>query len=118
MIGASNKVPSNCIFWFICVSQDLLPELQAVCQCLEAVAPVVEEVPSENLTEATSKNEEPLLPPVPSDFSAKPQFTRRKRKVETNNENDCPAKKIVGDGTRSLKTPVRWMSCKTEIVIR
>lgn len=91
------------------ISQDLLPELQAVCQCFEAVAPVfVKVVPSENMAEAN------LVPPAP-DVNAEPQCTRRKRKV---NENDGPAKKIVGDGTRSLTTPVSWMSWKTEIVIR
>ncbi|XP_060756098.1 ribonucleases P/MRP protein subunit POP1 isoform X2 [Neoarius graeffei] len=94
------------------LKQDLLPELQAVCQCFEAVDPaVVERVPSENLAEAS------LVPPAPSDFSSEPRCTRRKRKAEADNERACPAKKIVGDGTRSLTTPVSWRSCKTEIVI-
>lgn len=97
----------------MCVSQDLLPELQAVCQCFEAVAPaVVKAVPSENLAEAS------LPPPAPSDLSDGPQCTRRKRNVEADYENDCPAKKKVGDGTCSLTTAVSWASCKTEIVIR
>ncbi|XP_058233035.1 ribonucleases P/MRP protein subunit POP1 isoform X1 [Hemibagrus wyckioides] len=94
------------------LKQDLLPELQAVCQCFEAVAPaVVEAVPSENLAE------ESLVPPAPSDGNCEPKCTKRKRKLETDNEKDYPAKKIVGDGTRSLNTPVSWKSCKTEIVI-
>ncbi|MCI4391374.1 hypothetical protein PGIGA_G00133550 [Pangasianodon gigas] len=94
------------------LKQDLLPELQAVCQCFEAVAPaVVEVVPSENLAEASP------IPPAPSDLSSEPQCSKRKRKVEADDENGCPAKKIVGDGTRSLSTPVSWMSSTTEIVI-
>lgn len=96
-----------------CVFQDLLPELQAVCQCFEAVAPaVVEAVPSENLAG------ESLVPPAPSDGNCEPKCTKRKRKLKTNNEKDYPAKKIVGDGTRSFNTPVSWKSCKTEIIIR
>lgn len=96
----------------MCVSQDLLPELQAVCQCFETVAPVEKVVPSKNLAEAS------LLPSATSDISAEPQCTRKKRKMDANYGNDCPAKKIVGDGTRALTDPVSWMSCKTEIVIR
>ncbi|XP_053343428.1 ribonucleases P/MRP protein subunit POP1 [Clarias gariepinus] len=90
------------------LKQDLLPELQAVCQCFEAVVPAaVEVIPSEKLPE----------PNAPSDLISKPRCTKRKRKVEAGDENDSPAKKIVGDGTRSLTTAVSWMSCKTEIVI-
>lgn len=94
------------------LKQDLLPELQTVCQCFEPVGPAgVEVVPSENLVGAS------LISNALSEFSPKPQCTRRKRKVEADNENDCPVRKIVGDGTRSLTTPVSWSSCNTEIVI-
>lgn len=80
-----------------------------MCQCFEAVVPAaVEVIPSEKLPE----------PNAPSDLISKPRCTKRKRKVEAGDENDYPAKKIVGDGTRSLTTAVSWMSCKTEIVIR
>ncbi|GAA6098880.1 ribonucleases P/MRP protein subunit POP1 [Tachysurus ichikawai] len=90
------------------LKQDVLPELQAVCQSFEAVAPaVVEAVPSEKLAEK---------PPASSDGIFKPKCTKGKRKRAAENK-DYPAKKIVGDGTRSLTTPVSWVSCKTEIVI-
>lgn len=84
-----------------------------MCQCLEAVVPaVVKAVPSENLAE------ECPIPPAPSDVCNEPQCTRGKRKAKANNKKDCPAKKIVGDGTLLPTTPVSWMSSKTEIFIR
>ncbi|TSK20265.1 Ribonucleases P/MRP protein subunit POP1 [Bagarius yarrelli] len=95
------------------LKQDLLPELQAVCQCFEAITPaVVEVVPSQNLAK------ENPAPPATSDTTYKPQGTlKRKRKLASDIQKEYPAKKIVGDGTRSLTTPVSWRSCKTSVVI-
>lgn len=92
--------------------QDLLPELQAVCQCVETVAPA----PEISLTEPG-----PAATPTvadPSDPSSEPQPRGQKRKREDDGNNCQPAKKILGDGTRSPTTPVSWTSSKTHIVIR
>ncbi|KAI5620875.1 ribonucleases P/MRP protein subunit POP1 [Silurus asotus] len=90
------------------LKQDLLQELQSVCHCFEAVAPANVDVdPSEDL------QEESLIPAASSD--SKPRCAKRKLKAD--HKYGCTAKKIVGDGTRSLTTPVSWTSCKTEIVI-
>ncbi|XP_030638970.1 ribonucleases P/MRP protein subunit POP1 [Chanos chanos] len=92
------------------VKQDLLPELKAVCQCSEAVVP-----------SATAAVPVPAPVPTPVPESTQPsptgQPTSRKRKRTDGNPDGQPAKKIVGDGTRSPTTPVSWRSPVSGIVI-
>lgn len=91
--------------------QDLLSELQTVCHC-EAVAPVVPVViPA---VEASSSEPEPKSAKTPE---AK-QITSKKRKRSCKDTSGPPAKKILGDGTRSPSTPVTWKSSSTGIVIK
>ncbi|XP_062841503.1 ribonucleases P/MRP protein subunit POP1 [Trichomycterus rosablanca] len=86
------------------LKQDLLPELQAVCQCSEAVSPAVEAEPS-------------LTATAPVDASSEPPGTGRKRKRQDDSSIYPPAKRILGDGTRLSTTPVSWKSSQTDIVI-
>ncbi|XP_069579751.1 ribonucleases P/MRP protein subunit POP1 [Brachyistius frenatus] len=78
------------------LKQDLLPELQTVCQCCEAVLPVV--------TPAESSPESKLTP-----------GTKRKRSCKE--ASGPPAKKILGDGTRPPSAPVTWRSSSSGILI-
>ncbi|KAL7835658.1 hypothetical protein SRHO_G00280050 [Serrasalmus rhombeus] len=96
------------------LKQDLLPELQSVCQCFEAMAPATEANTSKPQAEPGPADH--LTAPTLSDPSTKPQNSR-KRKQEDGGYDNYPAKKILGDGTRSLMTPVSWKSSKTDIVI-
>ncbi|XP_029359366.1 ribonucleases P/MRP protein subunit POP1 [Echeneis naucrates] len=90
------------------IKQDLLPELQSVCQCCEAVVPPVVPlvIPAES-TPIPEPGESPEDKPMP----------RTKRKQNCKDAGGPPAKKILGDGTRSLTTPVTWRSSSTGIVI-
>ncbi|XP_032373912.1 ribonucleases P/MRP protein subunit POP1 isoform X1 [Etheostoma spectabile] len=94
------------------MKQDLLPELQAVCQCCEAVlAPVVPVVtPAE-----VGPTIEPE--PKPEKTAEAEQMTGTKRKQTFKDAGGPPAKKILGDGTRSPTTPVTWKSSSNGIVI-
>ncbi|KAG9339362.1 hypothetical protein JZ751_023755 [Albula glossodonta] len=87
------------------MKQDLLPELQAVCLCTEAVPPPVP-VPLPA----------PDPAPGPEQTAGEDQPAGRKRK--RGDKGAVPAKKILGDGTRSPTTSVTWQSDSTGIVIR
>uniref|UniRef100_A0AAQ5WYS7 Uncharacterized protein n=1 Tax=Amphiprion ocellaris TaxID=80972 RepID=A0AAQ5WYS7_AMPOC len=91
---------------------DLLPELQAVCQCCEAVLPPV--VPVVTPAEANPILEPESRPENPPE--AKP-IPGTKRKRSSKDAGGPPAKKILGDGTRLPTTPVTWKSSSTGIVI-
>ncbi|XP_030015166.1 ribonucleases P/MRP protein subunit POP1-like isoform X2 [Sphaeramia orbicularis] len=88
------------------LKQDLLAELRSVCDCSEAVVPVV--VPEPSPAEVT--------PTV--DSEPKPKTTPgAKRKRSSKDQSGPPAKKILGDGTRSPTTPVTWKSSSSTTVI-
>ncbi|XP_029927547.1 ribonucleases P/MRP protein subunit POP1 isoform X2 [Myripristis murdjan] len=95
------------------LKQDLLPELQSVCQCCEAVIPPVAPV----ITPAgfVAPTPEPELNPEKTPEAKQTPGTKRKRSCK--DAVGPPAKKIVGDGTRSPTTPVTWKSSSTGIVI-
>ncbi|XP_031589392.1 ribonucleases P/MRP protein subunit POP1 [Oreochromis aureus] len=90
------------------LKQDLLHELQTVCQCCEAVIPPAAPVEVNPTLEADSEPENtPEAKPVPG--------TKRKRSRK--DATGPPAKKILGDGTRLPSTPVSWRSSSNGIVI-
>ncbi len=97
----------------VCSLQDLLPELQTVCQCYEAVVPPV--VPVVTPAEVVPTEE---LEPKPEKTPEAKQMTGTKRKRTCKDASGPPAKKILGDGTRSPTTPVTWRSSSTGIVIK
>lgn len=84
------------------IKQDLVSELQTVCQCCEAV-----------VTPAPTSEQEL----VPEKTHEAMQISRTKRKRRSKDDQGPPAKKILGDGTRSPTTPVSWKSSSTGIVI-
>uniref|UniRef100_A0A3Q1G3M0 POP1 homolog, ribonuclease P/MRP subunit n=1 Tax=Acanthochromis polyacanthus TaxID=80966 RepID=A0A3Q1G3M0_9TELE len=94
------------------LKQDLLPELQAVCQCCEAVLPPV-------LPVVTPAEANPILEPEskPENPPEAKQIPGTKRKRSSKDADGPPAKKILGDGTRLPTTPVTWKSSSTGIVI-
>ncbi|XP_070768153.1 ribonucleases P/MRP protein subunit POP1 [Enoplosus armatus] len=95
------------------IKQDLLLELQTVCQCSEAVRPPVAPV-------VTPAEVVPTLEPKPKPPEKTPQakqITGTKRKRTCKDACGPPAKKILGDGTRSPTTPVTWKSSSTGIVM-
>uniref|UniRef100_H3D6Z6 POP1 homolog, ribonuclease P/MRP subunit n=1 Tax=Tetraodon nigroviridis TaxID=99883 RepID=H3D6Z6_TETNG len=93
------------------MKQDLLPELQAVCQCSEAVYPPA--LPAGIPAEVPIHGEE-----HPSGKSSETeQMTGTKRKRSGEDASEPPAKKILGDATRSPTTPVTWRSSTTGIVL-
>ncbi|XP_039972996.1 ribonucleases P/MRP protein subunit POP1 [Xiphias gladius] len=92
--------------------QDLLHELQGVCQCCEAVVSPV--VPVVTPAEVAPTPEPELKPDKTPDAI---QIPGTKRKWNYKNASGPPAKKILGDGTRSPSTPVTWRSSSTGIVI-
>ncbi|XP_029306579.1 ribonucleases P/MRP protein subunit POP1 [Cottoperca gobio] len=94
------------------IKKDLLPELQTVCQCCEAVVPPV--VPVVTPAEAVATLE---LEPMPEKTPEAKQITGTKRKRSFKGASGPPAKKILGDGTRSPTTPVTWKSSSNGIVI-
>ncbi|XP_076850773.1 ribonucleases P/MRP protein subunit POP1-like isoform X2 [Brachyhypopomus gauderio] len=49
--------------------------------------------------------------------ASEPQHPGKKRKREVDCNDGTSAKKVLGDGTRSPSTPVRWKSSSSEIVI-
>ncbi|KAJ3597780.1 hypothetical protein NHX12_001297 [Muraenolepis orangiensis] len=89
------------------LKQDLLPELQSVCQCSEPIIPVVPPVAM------------PVQPaPTPSPGPRKAdRIPGAKRKRSARDEDGPPEKKIVGDGTRPPSAPVSWTSASTGILI-
>ncbi|KAG7237310.1 hypothetical protein INR49_032493 [Caranx melampygus] len=91
------------------IKEDLLPELQSVCQCCEAVVPPL--VPVVTPAEVTITPEPELTP------EKTPEIPGNKRKRNSKDPSVPPAKKILGDGTRSPTTPVTWRSNSTGIVI-
>lgn len=97
----------------MCPLQDLLSELQAVCQCCEAVVPPV--VPVVKSAEVVVTHE---LEPKPEKTPETKQLTGTKRKRASDDPGGPPAKKILGDGTRASSTPVTWKSSSTGIVIK
>ncbi|KAJ8290957.1 hypothetical protein GJAV_G00019650 [Gymnothorax javanicus] len=94
------------------LKQDLLSELQLVCQCSEAVVP-----PTPVPLPAPEPDPAPLQKDTPE--KEQPAEGKRKRKHAGGGSGDpVPMKKILGDGTRSPFTPVTWRSDSTGIVIR
>ncbi|XP_056290112.1 ribonucleases P/MRP protein subunit POP1 isoform X2 [Pseudoliparis swirei] len=91
------------------IKQDLLPELQAVCQCDEAVLPPA--VTPAEVVPALEPEPEPEKTP-----ESKPT-TGTKRKRTFKDAREPSAKMILGDGTRSPTTPVTWKSSSNGIVI-
>ncbi|XP_018521260.2 LOW QUALITY PROTEIN: ribonucleases P/MRP protein subunit POP1 [Lates calcarifer] len=94
------------------IKQDLLPELQSVCQCCEAVVPPV--VPLVTPAEVIPTPEPERRPENTPEAM---QIHRTKRKRNCKDASGPPAKKILGDGKRSPSTPVTWRSNSTGIVI-
>ncbi|XP_031178566.1 ribonucleases P/MRP protein subunit POP1 isoform X2 [Sander lucioperca] len=94
------------------MKQDLLPELQAVCQCCEAVVPPVLPVVTPAEVVPTVEPE-----PKPEKTAEAKQVTGTKRKRTFKDAGGPPAKKILGDGTRSPTTSVTWKSSSNGIVI-
>ncbi|XP_074510658.1 ribonucleases P/MRP protein subunit POP1 [Sebastes fasciatus] len=94
------------------IKQELLPELQTVCQCCEAVVPPV--VPAVTPAEVVPT---PEPEPTPEKTPESKQITGTKRKRLFKDASEPPAKKILGDGTRSPTTPVTWRSSSNGIVI-
>ncbi|XP_020793062.2 ribonucleases P/MRP protein subunit POP1 isoform X2 [Boleophthalmus pectinirostris] len=94
------------------LKQELLTELQYVCECSEPVIPAVVPValPSE-----VSQSEETMELPKPGSVITKNSGTKRKRSCL--DQSGPPAKKILGDGTRSPTTPVTWKSSTSTTVI-
>lgn len=76
------------------LKQDVLPELQAVCQCRESVC------------EDSSS----------SSAAAVDALRSRKRKCSAD-AAELPAKRLLGDGTRAVEDPVCWESADTHITI-
>lgn len=99
----------------VCSWQDLLPELQAVCQCCEAVVPPVVPVVTPAEVVPTSEQEQE---PKPEKTPEAKQVTGTKRKRNCKAASGPPAKKILGDGTRAPSTPVTWKSHSTGIIIK
>lgn len=94
------------------LKQDLLGELQRVCDCSEAVIPVV--VPVVQQAEVFP-SEETGESPKPSAVTKQISGTKRKR--SSKDQSGPPAKKILGDGTRSPTTPVTWKSSSSTTII-
>ncbi|XP_033836821.1 ribonucleases P/MRP protein subunit POP1 [Periophthalmus magnuspinnatus] len=94
------------------LKQDLLTELQYVCECSEPVIPPV--VPVALPAEVPS-SEKTMELPNPSPVIK--QMSGIKRKSSCSDKSGPPAKKIIGDGTRSPTTPVMWRSRTSTTVI-
>uniref|UniRef100_A0A3P9JBL1 POP1 homolog, ribonuclease P/MRP subunit n=1 Tax=Oryzias latipes TaxID=8090 RepID=A0A3P9JBL1_ORYLA len=94
------------------LKQDLLPELQRVCECFEAVVPPV--IPVATPAESASTLESEPKPEVSPKAKVTPGGKRKRSRVDAGGP---PAKKILGDGTRSPDTPVTWKSSSSGIVI-
>ncbi|XP_067094443.1 ribonucleases P/MRP protein subunit POP1 [Osmerus mordax] len=107
------------------LKQDLLPELRAVCQCSEAVPPppTLEEMPPAPAPAPPSQPPPgPAQAPGPDTETKGPQpdgtkASKRKRSQGETETTGPPAKKVLGDGTRSPTTPVTWRSSTTGIVL-
>ncbi|XP_017268731.1 ribonucleases P/MRP protein subunit POP1 [Kryptolebias marmoratus] len=89
------------------LKQDLLPELQSVCQCHEAVPQVLHAGVSDTSQPASK----------PENASEEKLKCGIKRKRSSKDASEPPVKKILGDGTRLPGTPVTWKSDSTGIVI-
>ncbi|KAM6968283.1 ribonucleases P/MRP protein subunit POP1 [Aplochiton taeniatus] len=110
------------------LKQDLLPELQAVCCCSEPMfqpdAPGALPVPEPEPEPEPSPGPSTPLAPTPDPgrgLVKKPGVELKARGKRKRNSSaaagEPPAKKILGDGTRSPMTPVSWKSSSTMIVI-
>lgn len=97
----------------VCSLQDLLLELQTVCQCCEPVVPPVVAVVTPPEVVSTQEPE-----PKPEEIPEAKLVTGTKRKRTSKDASGPPAKKILGDGTRSPTTPVTWRSNSTGIIIK
>lgn len=84
-----------------------------MCQCCEAVVPPV--VPAVTPAEVVPT---PEPEPTPEKTPESKQITGTKRKRLFKDASEPPAKKILGDGTRSPTTPVTWRSSSNGIVIK
>ncbi|XP_041758253.2 ribonucleases P/MRP protein subunit POP1 isoform X1 [Coregonus clupeaformis] len=103
---------------------DLLPELQAVCQCSEAVlppAPVELPVPQPALAPTSTPAPTPTLAhgpgACPEAEQASGSGSKRKWSSGEREAAGPAAKKLLGNSTTSATTPVTWRSCTTGIVI-
>lgn len=94
------------------LKQDLVTELQKVCDCSEPVIPLF--VPVAQPAEVPSSEDTKELP-EPSKVVKEISGTKRKRSCT--DQSGPPAKKILGDGTRSPTTPVTWRSNSSATVI-
>uniref|UniRef100_A0A1A8RGE0 Processing of 1, ribonuclease P/MRP subunit n=1 Tax=Nothobranchius rachovii TaxID=451742 RepID=A0A1A8RGE0_9TELE len=92
------------------LKQDLLPELQSVCRCWEAVPPSVD-------PEVSCGKEKSAPHPEPENVLEAKLKPGAKRKRSSVDASEPPVKKILGDGTRLPGTPVTWKSSSTGIVI-
>ncbi|XP_047217407.1 ribonucleases P/MRP protein subunit POP1 isoform X2 [Girardinichthys multiradiatus] len=94
------------------LKQDLLPELQSVCLCSEAVVTPVE--PEVSCAEADLTVQVEAQSENISDNKLKPGAKRKRSRKDA---SEPAEKKILGDGTRLPSTPVTWKSSSTGIVI-
>ncbi|CAL8286971.1 unnamed protein product [Merluccius merluccius] len=95
------------------LKQDLLPELQSVCQCSEPIIPVVAPVVA-----PAEPPPPPAAPhPGPSQAAETPGAKRKRSAGDNDDDGGPPEKKIVGDGTRPPSAPVSWTSKSTGILI-
>ncbi|CAL9705268.1 unnamed protein product [Knipowitschia caucasica] len=89
---------------------ELLTELQEVCDCsVPIIPPVVPEVQAADVSHVEESIELPktVVKPIPGS----------KRKRSCSEPSGPPAKKILGDGTRSPTTPIVWKSNTSSTVI-
>nr|XP_015830371.2 ribonucleases P/MRP protein subunit POP1 [Nothobranchius furzeri] len=92
------------------LKQDLLPELQSVCRCWEAVPPSID-------PEVLCGKEKSAPHPKPENILEAKLKPGAKRKRSSVDASEPPVKKILGDGTRLPGTTVTWKSSSTGIVI-
>ncbi|KAK7885993.1 hypothetical protein WMY93_025614 [Mugilogobius chulae] len=94
------------------LKQDLLDELQKVCDCSEPIIPL--DVPVA-LSADTPSSEETMNLSKHSPVIKHISGTKRKR--SSLDQSGPSAKKILGDGTRSPTTPITWKSKISTTVI-
>ncbi|XP_029115863.1 ribonucleases P/MRP protein subunit POP1 [Scleropages formosus] len=92
------------------LKQELLLELQSVCQCSQPVA-----LPTLVTIASSSMEADPVV--MPKGSAEEPPAGRKRKKMGRESDQTVPAKKIVGDGTRSPAAPTSWRSDSTGIVI-
>uniref|UniRef100_A0A3Q3GGI7 POP1 homolog, ribonuclease P/MRP subunit n=1 Tax=Labrus bergylta TaxID=56723 RepID=A0A3Q3GGI7_9LABR len=94
------------------IKKDLLPELQTVCECCEAVVPSINLMGTPAEVVPTTECEQ-----KPNETPEAKQITGTKRKKTCKDATGPPTKKIIGDGTRSPTTPITWKSSSTGVII-